>query len=384
MLGTSYLIWFRAVDQIVAGLRKGPGFTDLAGFPVGSDFVAFWAAARLALDGDPAAAYSSEKLYPVETQAIGAKIPPFRWNYPPTFQLLVLPLGFLPYLAAAATWMGLTLMGYLKVLRSLAPNPLTPWLFLAFPPAVNNLFYGQNGFLSALLVGGGLLLLEDSPWLGGFLLGLLTYKPQLAVLIPVALLAGRRWRALGGAAVAAAGLALASLVLLGPGVWSAFFNNLSQAAGPISDVSWWQKMPTVFAAAISLGAGVPLAAVLQGAVALVAIIPVVWLWAKGAGLPHRGAILALGTFLVTPYALEYDLAVLGLAFAWLGWEAHHRDAVRQEFFLMAAWAALFFASFTPQKIGFQVTPAIVLALMLFVIYPENTRWPRRLAGADAG
>jgi len=64
-------------------------------------------------------------------------------------------------------------------------------LALAFPGTFQNFIQGQNGFLSAALLGGGLVILERFPLTGGMLLGALSYKPHLAALIPVALLAGR-------------------------------------------------------------------------------------------------------------------------------------------------------------------------------------------------
>jgi hypothetical protein len=60
---------------------------------------------------------------------------------------------------------------------------------------------GQNNTWTAALFGGGLSLLERRPLLAGGLLGLLIYKPQFGLLIPVALLAGRHWRASKGVAV---------------------------------------------------------------------------------------------------------------------------------------------------------------------------------------
>ena len=54
-----------------------------------------------------------------------------------------------------------------------------------------NVGHGQNGFLTAALLGGALHWLDRRPWLAGVLIGCLAYKPQFGVLIPVALLAGR-------------------------------------------------------------------------------------------------------------------------------------------------------------------------------------------------
>ncbi|MBM4286055.1 MAG: DUF2029 domain-containing protein [Deltaproteobacteria bacterium] len=174
--------------NIAGGLLQGAGLVDLQGKPVGSDFVTFWAGSVLAHRGHPEAVYQGAALKAVVQKATGAARE-YPWHYPPGFLLFTLPLGLLPYLWSLGIWLAATLSAYLGVVRAWAPHPLGPWLALAFPGAFQNFFQGQNGFLSTALLGGGLLLLDRRPWLAGALLGLLTYKPHLAVLVPVVLLA---------------------------------------------------------------------------------------------------------------------------------------------------------------------------------------------------
>src|SRR5208337_4328663 len=201
---------------------------------------------KVALTRGPAAIFSLDELYPVEKEVIGAAVSPKHWNYPPTFLLMVLPLALLPYAAAFICWLALTGSGFIYVIRRIIPqNPLS-WLVLVFPGTVHNFLYGQNGFLSAAFLGGGLLLAERYPFAGGCLLGLLSYKPQLAFLVPLALAAGRYWKALLGAVISGVTLALASLVVLGSGVWLAFFKNLPLAADYMNRATVWKNMPTVF------------------------------------------------------------------------------------------------------------------------------------------
>jgi len=109
-----------------------------------------------------------------------------------------LPLSLLPYLASLAIWLAATLAVFLLVLWRIGRLPLIFLLSLAFPGTWINFICGQNGFLSAALLGGGLLLLDRFPLVAGLLLGLLGFKPHLAFLVPVALLAGRHGKALLG------------------------------------------------------------------------------------------------------------------------------------------------------------------------------------------
>jgi hypothetical protein len=148
------------------------------------------------------------------------------WLYPPTFLLLVLPLALLPFYPSLIVWSSATLAGYLFIIRRLAPHNLTVWLALAFPASFQNFIRGQNAFISTMLLGGGLLLLDRYPFAGGFLLGLISYKPQLAILVPIALLAGRHWKALTAAICSAAGMATASLLAFGPDSWLCFFRKM--------------------------------------------------------------------------------------------------------------------------------------------------------------
>ena len=57
------------------------------------------------------------------------------------------------------------------VIRRIAPHRLTPFLFFGFPGVYVNFFYGQNGYLSTILLGGGLLLIDAHPFLGRSALG---------------------------------------------------------------------------------------------------------------------------------------------------------------------------------------------------------------------
>ncbi len=362
--GYPYLLY--GCYWIIAGLLTKPGFTDLMGKPLGSDFVAFYAASKLALQGDPAGIYSIAKIHVLEKLVIGADVGLRPWHYPPSFLIIVIPLSLFPYCISFGLWILSTLYGYLWMVRRIAPHRLTPWLFLAFPPAINNLFYGQNGFLSTMLLGGGLLLLDSRPFMGGLLLGVLSYKPQLAILLPVALLAGRNWRALIGAVVSAISLALISLIVFGIATWKAFFHNIPYATEVLKyHKEYWSNMPTIFAGARFLGAGLPMTEVLQGAIALAAMGVVAWIWWRGVSLPLRASSLTLAIFLTAPFAFEYDLALIALPFAWLGWEEVSTGRRTGQRILAICWMATFLSIWLP---GLQLSLLYLLAMFGLVIY----------------
>lgn len=367
-------------------LRR-PNLIDLSGRPFGCDFLCYWTASKVARTQGAASVFSLDSMAAAEREVIGAgpSYPKYKyWKYPPTYLLLVLPLSLLPYVVSYICWMALTGSSFIYVIRRLIPeNPLA-WLLLVFPGAVHNFLAGQNGFLSAAILGGGLLLAERHPFAGGCLLGLLSYKPHLAFLIPLALAAGRYWKALAGAIISAVTLALASLLLLGSGVWIAFFKNLPLAANFMNQAHIWKKVPTVFAAMRLQGADWELAAALQAAAIIGAILAAGWVWFRRAPLPVRGSVLVVGISLATPHAFDYDLTILALPFAWLGWEAYTQDSKVQEVFLLLAWTLLAWALLGPHWLdswtgNLPLRLVVVVALLLLGLY----RAVRPLAPAPA-
>src|SRR5258708_1533102 len=153
---------------------------------------------------------------------------------------------------------------------AILPRPETWLIAAAFPAVFVNIGHGQNGFLTAALLGGALHWLDRRPWLAGLLIGCLAYKPQFGVLIPIALLAGGRWRTIGAAMVTVAALVAISFVTLGGGVWHAFADsmNFTQTVVLEQGDTGWEKIQSVFSAARMWGAGAHLAYTAQIALAL--------------------------------------------------------------------------------------------------------------------
>ena len=285
------------------------------------DFPLHWTASFLVLAGEPAAVYDYARLRTAEKDLTG--FGPLPWPYPPTALLLDFPLALAPYFVSLAIWLTVTLGIYLLVLYRIAPHPLTIFWALGFFGTFANFCQGQNGFLSATLLGGGLLILEDSPMVSGMLLGLVSYKPHLAALIPLALLAGRRWRALVGAVFSGLGLILGSALIFGYHIWGAFLNNIPATMNNLhTEALWFYKMPSVFAAVRLGGHGVAMAWACHAVAMLAAVALVVWIWSGPASPAIRAAALVLAILLFSPHIWYYDLTLLALALAWLWWEGY--------------------------------------------------------------
>jgi hypothetical protein len=344
-------------------------YAPRSGHPIGPDFSYCWAAASLVLGGDPAAVYDFARIHAVEMAHFGVDLN-VPWPYPPSYLLLLLPFGVLPYLPSLAVWLSTTLAGYLFIIHRIAPHPRVLWFALVFPGAFQNLFFGQNGFLSAIFLGGGLLLLDRSPWLAGLLLALLTYKPHLAVLVPLALAAGGRWRALLAMLAGTGVLVLATALALGPQVWAAFVNHIPKAMKILETggLNLAHMMPTVFAAVQLSGAGVASARVLQGATMLAVAGLIVWVWRRESPPPLRNAMLVLGILLFPPHGYVYDLAILALPMAWLGWEGCTKGwRPGEKTLLFLAWISPVAMPLLAQATYVQLTPLVLMGLIFLVL-----------------
>lgn len=284
----------------------------------GCDFVAFWTAARMALAGVPAAAYDMPALFVAEAEE---GFPRVAFVSPPPFLALVSPLGGLPYPVALAMFSVLTFAALALALRWM-PKGLY-WPALAFPVSIVSIIFGQTGMLTSALLMGALGLLPRHKVGTGLLIAALVIKPQIAVLVPIALMAGREWRAFGAAAVG-------SIVLLGGSV--ALFGVETLAASmtaqsAVSDLLLSGRpsvtlahMQSVYRLALSTGLSVPAALSVQAVVALAAAAAVWYVWRRQGDPLARASILCAATPLAAPYVLTYDLGILIVPICWLARE----------------------------------------------------------------
>jgi hypothetical protein len=156
--------------------------------------------------------------------------------YPPPFLLFVTPLALFGIWPAFAIWVVGTSCLYLFATRKIAPLPYS----LAHPAVLVNTWIGQNGFLTSGIFALGLGALAESPFIGGAIFGILVFKPQLGLLLPVAFIAGRHWRAVLGAAFSSLSLCLLAYSIFGLASYQAFFAALPNQAAIMAngEVAW--------------------------------------------------------------------------------------------------------------------------------------------------
>ena len=276
------------------------------------DFAAFWAAAAMTLEGRPAMAYDWAAHKAVEAAALGfAPEGWMAWHYPPSFQLLVTPLGAMPVWPAMMLWVGLTLAVYLVVCWRILPGVATLLAALGAAPTALILVNGQTGFLLAAALGVVLLALDRRPWLAGVALGLLSVKPQLGLALPVALVAGGRWRVLGLGVAVTLALAGAAWLVLGGETWEAFRISTTTTADRFAGVdARWEIFGSLYGTARFAGLGF-WPAMAAHAVAALAVVVALWVaWRRPLPAALKAALLAFATAAVTPRILNYDLHIL--------------------------------------------------------------------------
>ncbi len=388
----SFLAWFHDAPWLTRGrlfgystaliagtvavmmwVLSGHGMADPMGRPVGTDFLRLWTASYALINGEERAIYQPDAFFALERAVTQPPTPDFYpWNYPPSSFLIVYPLSLLPYLLSLAIWLVLELAGYLAALWRIFPKPLTLWVGLAFPAVFWTVTHGQTSFLTTSLFCWGLLQLPRRPVLAGMLFGALTFKPHLGLLLPVALVAGRHWRAVVAAALTALLSAAASVVLFGTGVWADFLASTTLTRSMLEsgmNFGHYYKMQSVFAAARLLGLSMLVAYSLQALVAFGAAGAIVWVWRRPTVDPEmKNAALMAATPLSTAFIFDYDLMLLAPAITWLARKGVKNAALPYERTILAG---AFLAPFVSRVVGMYthllLAPIFIAALLAVIV-----------------
>jgi len=303
-------------------IAMSDGLVDRNGKPLGTDFASFYAASSLVLDGRPVDVYNMAAHYAREQQIFGAATPYYAWLYPPIFLLVATPFALMPYQMALAVWQISTLALYLSVIGSIVRRMRgivigSLWLPIAagFPAVFINLGHGQNGLLTAGLFGAALVALPTRPVVSGILFGTLAYKPQFALVIPVALLAAGQWRAIVTAGITVMALVAMTSLVFGTDLWLAFAVSTETSRKLLLEQGevGFEKLQSVFAAVRMWGASIPVAYAVQGVVSAAVVCGTAWAWRSACDRDLKSALLVIATLLASPHVLDYDLAILALA-----------------------------------------------------------------------
>jgi hypothetical protein len=290
------------------------------------DFVNYWIAGRATLEGNPLLLFEHERYFAHLQSLAGPGAEIRSWSYPPHFLLLLWPLGWLDffpaYLAFMATTGALFVLAARQLLRTLSPQvPVWQVSVAVSCFAMMMLASTQNGFLSGALMLAALASMHSRPMLAGLALALLSIKPQLGLLFPVLILMDRNWRLLGWTVAWLAVLLAASVIAFGIEPWRQFFANvLPYQALVMRDWNgvFLQMMPGALGGLRSLGVDYRVAVAVQGVFSAAGLVVFIAFLRRHHEPLARAFALTCATFVVAPYAFDYDmgsLAVIAAAFA---------------------------------------------------------------------
>ncbi|WP_316177483.1 MULTISPECIES: glycosyltransferase family 87 protein [unclassified Bradyrhizobium] len=350
--------------------------------PAFGDFFGLWSFGRFA-------ALSGASIYdPVALARYQQALDPtlggggFPYPYPPTFLLVLIPLGMLALPVAYVCWISVTFALYGLATLGRDWRPLTSLALLAAPTTLINAITGQNGFLSAALLIGGLRLLASHPIIAGALLGLLAYKPQFVLLMPVVLLASRNWRAILSAIATTVIVAVVTSAVLDPWIWLEWIVKFPsyQAQLQANQASLDHMMPTVIAGLHALGAPPPIGYLVQLLLSC-SIVVMVWdAWRRGM-TEQAIALVAVGSVIATPYAMIYDMPMVaaGIAIHWNARSDAGEPIAPQEIGLVIALGACLLAMIVHSV---PLAAAILLVLLALSIAGVFDRSGRPLPALD--
>ncbi|MEX0307502.1 MAG: glycosyltransferase family 87 protein [Ruegeria sp.] len=293
--------WYAVVDQ---------GKMSLA-----IDFKVFWAAGHLAHLGDPLAAFDINRLAEIHEASMEDEW--MIWSYPPAFLVALKPLGALSFSQAWAIFSAISIVAMFLAVRPFACGITPVWFAFALPPAIlPNLYMGQTtalwtaGLLAALaaLQNGRLVL-------AGFFIGLLTLKPQLGLLIPLALVASGAWKTIISATITTIVISLMATLVVGVGYWAEMRDMMELHFETIRySIQSMTLMLSPYSLLASIGLPDSVALALQWTLTALAGVAVFVAWRNPkVGFDLRAAVLILGISLSAPYFWFYEAGLVAMA-----------------------------------------------------------------------
>lgn len=337
--------------------------------PKGSDFLAFWGAAKAVLAGHPAAAYDLHFQQQVQTGAGFAGW--YAFVNPPPFLFVATPFGALPVPLAWIAWVAVTYAVWAWV--SIRAFPRLWPLVLVFPGALIAAGHAQNGFVTGALLVGGVMLLDRRPASAGALLGALIVKPHLALLVPFWLAAGDRWRAFAAAAASALGLLALAWLAFGSATMAGYVSSWQASAAIMrsGDTEFFLKMATLYAQLrIYGGETVAASAAALLILAMIALVMLGWRRFGQHGMA-TGSVMLAATALASPYLFSYDLPFLILPILWLVREGLARGfRPWEKALLVLLWFAPYAARAAALPLGLDLMP-FASALLLWLVWSRG-------------
>lgn len=340
-----------------------------------SDFRVFWAAGRLAWEGMPLDALNDQRLVDIHGIMPEEWMP---WLYPPAFLAVVMPIGALPYAYAFPVWTLLSIGLIVLATRPFVGGSRMAWLAMSLAPAhAPALFVGQTSVLWLAVLLFALAALRDGQQvLAGVLIGLLTLKPQLGVLIPVALIAAGLWRTILAATATTLVLTVLATLAVGWDYWPRLLDVMAlQAERVIRNIATLDLMVGTFSMLAALGASSLLALAIQWGLLALCAVAVFLTWrSRTAGFDAKAAMLMVAMLISTPYLWFYETAMLAGIGLFMVRAGLLGPGLAQRAVLLLLWVGSllllfngFYKGLNNQLIGaFLITPVLLTCLAILL------------------
>lgn len=351
----------------VAYVSLWRGHDDGLSDAVGRDFNNLWTASQLVEAGRTADIFDREKFAAAQRERMGPDFPLHFWSYPPHTLFLTEGLSRLPYLGAFVVWSLCGLVLFLYAAYKFWPAKLFPLLLLLAPSSFVNFFLGQNGFITAALSLAGFALLPRRPIVAGIMFGLLTFKPHLGIMIPIALIALRQWPAILAAALTCGLFIGASVLVYGADAWWQFFQSalpfqtrfMTEGKGPFQ----WMMVSWFMAGRMAgLSAAVSLA--IQGVIAVAAAVMVYRVFRAQGAWRLQVSLLFVATLVASPQGFNYDMGLISVAAICLAWAAVENGWRRGEIAILAACWSLPLIVMPLNAFGAPLGPLLLTGLLV--------------------
>jgi alpha-1,2-mannosyltransferase len=296
----------------------------LFSFAPAQDFMVFYTAARACLDGHLPLIFDGDAFTAQINSRFGGwfsrPLDFHPWVYPPLFLLVVTPIGILPFSIAFTLFLIVSFVSLNCAVRCFIPPGYQRWLCAASlilsPATAFTIAVGQNSFMMTALLVGGFGLITRAPVVSGILLGILICKPQLWLLVPVALLAARRWKVFAITIATAGFLVAISLIVFGIDAWLEWLKLMFGASPQYRHWLQFGRLngQSAYTDAVLLGAPETVASAVQVLVTTLCAALVAWCFRlSGLRRDLQLAVLLTATVLAAPHSSNYDAVMVTVA-----------------------------------------------------------------------
>ncbi len=317
-----------------------PGLMDRAGNIKFQDFLQFYISARLIAQGRTTQLFdqqiASTELQTIVQQPTRVRLPTV---YGPQVGLVFVPLARFPFLIAATVWVAISVLVFFSCLHwlwkfcpNLRPYPgIVAMSAICFPPFFHFFVRGQISVLVLACFAAAFLAFRSSnDWLAGAALGLLAFKPQFLVAIPLVLLLAFAWKALAGLVTSVLAQLVLTWMCFGTSVMRAYFDTLwhiPRWIGIAEPGVAQAQMHSLRSFWVLLLPWPTLALVFYVLASTVVLIIAAASWRTRGDLAVRFSALMFAAVLINPHLFVYDLLVLAPALFlladWLLGHANH-------------------------------------------------------------